>query len=165
MTKITNPTSKASSTTTTTSTTKYDWCNLDNYDVAVQQRLDSSKDIIVVAEIDDITYEKAKSVCENICGRLYLPSTLKENDEVESVLVGHLKSYGNVWLRMTYNETVRTWYDPDNKEGLSFLNFDPCDNINSTYTREHHAMLDWMGDWWSKAGNMYHSQFVLCELT
>ena len=153
---------------------KYDWCNLDNYDVAVQQRLDSSKDIIVVAEIDDITYEKAKSVCENICGRLYLPSTLKENDEVESVLVGHLKSYGNVWLRMTYNETVRTWYDPDNKEDLTFLNFHPYDEIRdctvnrncvTENTKEHHAVMYHNGEWWSRAGDNKYSDYVFCELT
>ena len=65
-------TNMTSITTTTTSTSKYDWCNLDNYDVAVQHRLNSSKDIIVVDEIDDFeidnhnTYENAKSVCKNI---------------------------------------------------------------------------------------------------
>ena len=138
MTKIT--TSKTSTTTTTTSTTltttstsKYDWCNLDNYDVAVQQRLNSSKEIIVVDEIDSNTYEKAKSVCENICGRLYFPSTLKENNEVESFLNRWRGNryrwfdFENVWLRMTYNETVGTWYDPDNKEDLTFLNFNHFD--------------------------------------
>ena len=138
-----------STATTTTSTTKHDWCNLDNYEVALQQRLDSSKDIIVVEKIYDNTYEKAKSVCEDICGRLYLPTTLTENES----------------LRLRGVDGHPIYNVDNNKEDLSFLNFDPCDNINSTYTREHHAMLDWMGDWWSKAGNMYHSQFVLCELT
>ena len=105
----------STSTSATNSTTNHDWCNLHNYEVIVQQRLNSSKNIIVVDEIYDNTYKKAKSVCENICGRLCLPSTLKENDEVESVLVDHLKNYGywtnNVWLRMTYNETAGTWYE------------------------------------------------------
>ena len=43
---------KIKNTTTTTSTTKHDWCNMDSYEIAVQQRLISSKDIIVVDNID-----------------------------------------------------------------------------------------------------------------
>ena len=160
MTKIpskTTTTSKTLTTTTTTSTSKHGWCNLDNYDVAVQQRLNSSKDIIVVDEIDDFeidnhnTYENAKSVCENICGRLYFPSTLKENDEVKSVLNRRcIDDDGRFWLRLAFNQTwanqvptrsynetkpsrtwydhmVGTWYDPDKKENLTFLNFHHSD--------------------------------------
>ena len=140
MTKIT--TRKTSTTTTTTTTTptvtsKHDWCNLmyTNYAVIVKQRLNSSKDIIVVDEIVDNTYEKAKSVCEHICGRLYFPSTLNEIDEIESVLnrcrVNRRcrDDIGDIWLRLTYNETVGTWYDPDNKENLTFLNFNDNDEI------------------------------------
>ena len=149
---------------------------MDNYEIAVQQRLNSSKDIIVVDEIDDNTYKKAKAVCENICGRLCLPSTLKENDELESVLVGHLKNYGywtnDVWLRMTYNETAGTWYDPDNKKDLTFLNFDQFDqfqdwtkNLNCESTKEHHAVMAYDGEWWSRDGVNIYSSYVLCELT
>ena len=144
MTKITTRKTSTTTTTTTTTTTKttttttskHDWCYFrSNYAVTVQQRLNSSKDIIVVDEIVDSTYEKAKSVCENICGRLYFPSTLKEIDEIESVLnrcrvKGRCRDdIGDIWLRMTYNETVGTWYDPDNKEDLTFLNFNDNDNI------------------------------------
>ena len=126
-------------------------------------------------EINENTYKKARSVCENICGRLCLPTTLKENDEVESVLVRHLKNYGywtnNVWLRMTYNGTVGTWYDPDNKKDLTFLNFDHFDDIlnitdlNWGSTKEHNAVMDYDGDWWSRAGIFHTSLYVLCELT
>ena len=200
MTMITNTTSKTPKTTSTTpntasttpititttpttvsttSITKHGWCNLDNYEIAVQQRLNSSKDIIVVDEIDDNTYEKSKSVCEDICGRLYLPSTLKENDELESVLVGHLKNYGywtnDVWLRMTYNETAGTWYDPDNKKDLTFLKFHPYDEFRDCSAtccnqycgdaKEHHAVMDHNGEWWSRADNNEYSEYVFCELT
>ena len=181
MTKITNTTSTLS---TLTTTTKH-WCNLDNYEIAVEQRLNSSKNFIVVDEIDDNTYEKAKSVCEDICGRLYSPSNLKENYEVQSVLdrgYGTVHPYNieYVWLRMTYNETVGTWYDPDNKEDLTFLKFHPSDEIrectgtwyNSIWynqicgiTKEHHAVMDHNGEWWSRAGNNEYSEYVFCELT
>ena len=188
MTKITNTTSTTpirstttptttttttTSTVTTTSTTKHDWCNLDSYEIAVQQRLNSSKDIIVVAKICKNTYKKAKSVCENICGRVYLPSTLKENDEVELVFLRHLNNFGlGLWLRMTYDETAGTWYDPDNKEDLTFLNFDQFDqfqdwtkNLNCESTKEHHAVMAYDGEWWSRDGVNIYSPYVLCELT
>ena len=68
----------------------------------MQQRLNSSKDIIVVDGIDENTYETAKTICEDTCGRLYLPSTLKENYEVQSVLnrlrVNIGRYIGYVWL-------------------------------------------------------------------
>ena len=180
MTKITNTTNTAS-TSTTTSTTKLDWCNLDNYEISVEQRLNSSKDIIVVDEIDDNTYEKSKSVCENICGRLFLPSTLKENYEVQSVIDRRVNCYidghykiGYIWLRMAYNETLGTWYDPDNKEDLTFLNFHPYDEIRdctvnrncvTENTKEHHAVMYHDGEWWSRAGDNKYSDYVFCELT
>ena len=125
-------------------------------------------------EIDDHTYETAKSVCENICGRLYFPSTLKDNFEVYSILDrvnGRYKS-GYIWLRMTYNETVETWYDPDNKEDLTFLKFHPSDEIRDCtdddeycgITKEHHAVMGHNGEWWSRSGNNKYSEYVFCEL-
>ena len=149
---------------------------MEYYDVAEHQRLNSSKDIIVVDEIDDHTYETAKSVCENICGRLYFPSTLKDNFEVYSILDrvnGRYKS-GYIWLRMTYNETVETWYDPDNKEDLTFLKFHPNDKIYDCTgkwyceeggAKEHHAVMDNNGKWWSREGDKKYSEYVFCELT
>jgi len=122
----------------------------------------------------DNKYEEAKIVCENHCGRLYFPSTLKENDEVESILFRCrfyrcIYDVGNVWLRMTYNETVGTWYDPDNSKDLTFLNFHHTDVIRECAgSMEHHAVMDIGNDgqWWSRAGiqNSY-SPYVLCELT
>ena len=69
---------------------------------------------------------------------------------------------------MTYNETVGTWYDPDNKEDLTFLNFHNSDVIREYRGMEHHAVMNYKDDgkWFSKAGikSKYTSK-VLCELT
>ena len=132
-------------------------------------------------EIDKHTYEQAKSVCENICGRLYLPLTLKENDEVVSVLKGCCVNLcgcrvnrcsfdvEDIWLRMTYNETDGTWYDPDNKEDLTFLNFHRGDRIREcSRNMEHHAVMNYKDDgkWFSKVGiKSKYTSYVLCELT
>ena len=116
-----------------------------------------------------------ENVCENICDRLYLPSKLKENDEVESVLnscrINRRCRYGveNIWLRMTYNETVEIWYDPDNKEDLTFLNFHRSDVIRKcSGNMEHHAVMNYKDDgkWWSRTGiHLQYTSYVLCELT
>ena len=67
---------------------------------------------------------------------------------------------------MTYNETVGTWYDPDNKEDLTFLNFDHSDEIRYlTFTTEHHAVMDYDGKWRSRDLFFHYSPYVLCELT
>ena len=138
---------------------------------------------MVSFEIDNRnTYENAKSVCENICGRLYFPSTLKENDEVNSVLNRECLNRRtcrnrSVWLRLTYDETISSstwynhmvgWYDPDNKEDLTFLNFDHFDRIREyAGTMEHHVIMDTEedGKWWSRAGIQKHSPCVVCEPT
>ena len=67
---------------------------------------------------------------------------------------------------MTYNETAGTWYDPENKEDLTFLNFDTADEIVDPWgTKEYHAAMEYDGEWWSKAGIIDYSPYVLCELT
>ena len=171
----TSKTTTTRTTTTTSTTAKLEWCNLDGHEVIVQKRLRTSKEIIVVDDIEDQTYQKAKSVCENICGNLYFPSTMNETDEVESVL--ELPRNGYVWLRITYNETTGKWYDPEYKETLTFVNFDSFDKIrdcgnndkrihNCGTTKEHHALTDYGGEWWSRSQtSKTTSENVLCELT
>ena len=67
---------------------------------------------------------------------------------------------------MTYNETAETWYDPDNKENLTFLNFDQSDKIlDLTFTKQHYAVMDYDGQWRSRGAIFHYSPYVLCELT
>ena len=64
---------------------------------------------------------------------------------------------------------VGTWYDPDNKEDLTFLNFDHYDRIREygAGTMEHHVIMDtkFDGKWWSRDGTRRYSPYVVCEPT
>ena len=87
-------------------------------------------------KVDDQQYDQARDTCKGICGNLYFPSTMAENDEVKDVLVEimdyhcirspFLSADENVWIRLVYNETEMKWKDPDNKGGCHMkpLNFD-----------------------------------------
>ena len=184
-TQTTTPTTTTTTTTTTPTTTtttltttqvKLEWCNLDNYHVQGQERLNSSKNIIVLGEINDKTYDKAQMVCKDICGDLYFPSSQKENDEVESVLDGrrgYSHDIGWVWLRIHYDQSDGKWKDPDNKENLTFTNFE--DRWVWEDKHEDHAVMSSWGKWlvrkescdFNNYADRIHPQsfwdYVLCE--
>ena len=85
-----------------------------------QQRLITSKDVILINEMDTIgdmtpSYNYAKVICESICGDLYFPSTLEENYEAYSILGSQDRNCVQIWLRLVYNETEGIWKDPENK--------------------------------------------------
>ena len=66
---------------------KLDWCNLTQYSSVVTKRLEStSKNILVLDTESAPSFNDAKRACESLCGRLYFPSTLKENEELEDFL-------------------------------------------------------------------------------
>ena len=164
-TKTTSTTPTTSTTTTTTLITqvKLDWCNLDDYKIVFKQRLNFlSKQIIVLDEIHNKTFDDAKRVCKNICGRLYLPLSQKENYEIESALrdkdgwcwIDYL------WLRIIYDEATGEWKDLDNDENLSFTKFRP------SQTNQNHAVLTCFGEWIYESKTYdTKSSYVLCELT
>ena len=159
------------------------------------QRLNSSKNIVIIDEIEDRSYDNAINTCKRICGNLYFPSTLAENNEVDKIS-GYEKYDGNpknhIWIRIFYNSTDKKWYDADNKgdgitviigfshsfnnstpyykENLTFLNFHPGDYTDPRV--DHHAAMEPSGLWWSDTfypGKQFVSYFtahnVICELT
>ena len=144
---------------------KVKWCNLDKYNVVIQTRLRPTKNIIVVDDIDDKTYDKAKTVCENICGNLYFPSFKWETVKLGVILDKcHNRSVGRVWIRIFYNKTAEIWQDIDNKENLTFTNFHPSDlKRNGT---EPHATIGSTYEWWSHTStHVPLFPYVLCEHT
>ena len=79
------------------------------------KRLTSSKTIILVDVSHEVmntpTYEDAKRTCENICGSLYFPSTLKENNEVDSFLAAQKGfAYLDIWIRLVFKMMLRACY-------------------------------------------------------
>ena len=97
----------STTTTTTTTTTTKNWCNLWQYHVR-PKRLKSSNGIILIELTYFPTYNDAKSACKNLCGSLYFPSTLDENNEVEAILANQKSlKYRDIWLRKTSQTDAR----------------------------------------------------------
>ena len=142
----------------------------------VNERLDStSKDIILIREDDNQEYTDAQNVCKHICGKIYFPSSLEENLDVEDVLDKGYRNYrsyathfsDDVWLRIVYNNTIGNWTDPENKETLTFRNF-YYDDVLASFPwcmNATHVRMDYIGDWMPSCGTHSVDEYVLCELT
>ena len=59
-----------------------EWCNLDMFNVIIKTVLSTSKKIVLLKPSEGKSFYHAKSICESICGNLYFPSTLMENNVV-----------------------------------------------------------------------------------
>ena len=166
------------STTTSTTTMQLEWCNLNQFPEITIKRLRTSKTIAIIDLrknlLHDLLYNEAKNVCENICGNLYFPSTLPENNEVKAIFddddcnVGPTTCFRGSWIRLGYNETEKRWKDPDQRENLIFVNLHPVDQIldRTDPIKEHHAIMDSDGKWWSKSESCHYlSSHLACELT
>ena len=132
--------------------------------MVVNERLTTSKDIILVREEDDLVYDDAKSICEHICGNIYFPSSLEENDETETALDdGYVSTFFSdpVWIRIVYDKTVGNWTDPDNIEKLTFDNF----GYGEDATYRGHVIMRGYGRWDTKFGTHSLSEYALCELS
>ena len=137
-----------------------------DHEVIVKERLEStSKDIILIKEDDDQQYSDAEDVCKDICGRIYFPSTLDENLDVEQVLDDGVSGpyfSDDVWIRMFYNETVGDLTDPDNNELVTFRYLDHGD---SSFSWRKNVRMNAIGRWAPRSGTHPLDEYVLCELT
>ena len=61
-----------------------DWCNLHGViiKIIIKTTLSTSKNIIMLKPDSAKTFDEATSLCKTICGRIYFPSSLAENNEV-----------------------------------------------------------------------------------
>ena len=138
----------------------------DDHKVIVKERLNStSKDIILIKEDDDQEYTDAEDVCKDICGRIYFPSSLDENLDVEKVLDDGVSGpyfSDDVWLRIFYNETIGNLTDPDNNELLTFRHFYSYD---TRISGRNNVRMAANGRWASRSGTHPVDEYVLCELT
>ena len=98
------------------------WCNLGSKNVITESLLSTNKNIILLKPNDGKkTFKEAKKICQRICGAMYFPSTLSENNEVSAIVQKNGNNW--IWIRISDKEEEGTWKDPDNKEVLSFTNW------------------------------------------
>ena len=99
---------------------------------------------------------QAYNTCKSICGSLYFPSFLIENNEVLALIKNHI-GYTGIWLRISNEEGH--WKDPDDKESMIFTNWDPYNQPG----KEHWGTMWFDGYWYDASDTETLSHFV-CEL-
>ena len=70
-----------------------------------------------------------------------------------------------IWLRISDEERERNWKDPDNKESLTFTNWDSSwGQPDNDRGKEHWGLMNNVGYWWDESDTDKWPHFV-CELT
>ena len=139
------------------------WCNLGSLNVITESLLSTNKNIILLKPNDGKkTFKEAKKICQRICGAMYFPSTLSENNEVLAILQKNVPDK-LIWIRISDEEQEGTWKDPDNKEVLTFTNWysDQPDNRDGS---QSWGYMRTDGKWGDNGDDGNYS-YIVCELT
>ena len=75
-----------------------------------------------------------------------------------------IKNHGVIWLRISDEEREGTWKDPDNKESLTFTNWDSGQPNNRGGNEHWGYMFSYDGKWGDNSDSEYLS-YIVCELT
>ena len=139
--------------------------------------LTTNKKLLLVKSLVDIY--AAKRVCDGVCGRVFLPVSSEENQQVARFLSTHDVSHA--WLRASDSYEEGVWKDFETLEDMKFTNWgsgQPDDyvseeirNIDDSLTGENYAVLFNDGYWndvsnritWRNYVN-YDGAWILCEL-
>ena len=90
---------------------------------------------------------------------MYFPSTLTENNEVLAILQKNGSNW--IWIRIS---DEGTWKDPDNKEVLTFTNWDSGQPDNNGGSQSWGYLRSDDGKW-GDDGDTGSFSSIVCELT
>ena len=155
-----NSTSKpddCSQTGSDTENSKYVWCNLESHNVIFETNLVTAKKVTLLKPAVKKNFRQAKKICDSICGDLYFPSTLEENNEVAAIIKE--RDIYDLLLRISDIEQEWVWKDTDHKEVLHFTNWAGTQPNSG----EHYAAMARNGKWWDKKEKHLVS-YILCQL-
>ena len=110
----------------------------------------------------DKTFHEAESLCKNICGIIYFPSSLAENNKVFDIAGKGGSQDQDIWLRLTDEGAEGIWKDPENRDYLSFMNWQKEQPNNSG--GQHHACFIGSSGQWNDAADSNKKRHVICEL-
>ena len=140
-----------------------DWCNLPYAgEILAKTVVSTSKKIVLLKPDSGKTFYGAGSLCKSICGSLYFPSTLAENNEVFAIASRAKLDTDDVWLRLSDEEKEGVWKDPENRETLTFQNWERG-QPNNVKGRQHHANFKAPGKW-NDFPATHKFRHVVCEL-
>ena len=145
-----------------------EWCNLCNLtnstEIITKTLLSTSKNIIMLKPNVKKNFYDAESLCKQICGRIYFPSSLPENNELFGIALKGGFSFEDIWLRLTDEETEGTWKDPENRETVTFQNWQE-NQPNNLQNKQHHVSFrGTLGEWGDLDAETFLVTHVICEL-
>lgn len=147
------------------------WCFLDvfyteaklkKYTYFFDELPSTSKNIFVIESLS--THKKpseALVLCTHVCGRLFLPTSQKETDEVTSILARNHIANPRAWIRISDAGKKGIWRDIENKAKLNFTNWnsgEPASNQDYQY-----AYIYTNGKWTAR-GESTKFPTIICEL-
>ena len=148
------------------------WCNLGLAGKIITKKvLSTSKNIIMLKPDSAKTFYEAERLCKDICGNMYFTSSLAENNEVFDIArkAPSFKTdlnYGDIWLRLSDKETEGTWKDPENREILTFKNWNQKSESqpNNYGGVQHYACFQGSDGKWNDVSASTTMPHVICEL-
>ena len=146
------------------------WCYLDRFYQETKSKkytyffetLPSTKKNIIVIECPSSskTFTQSIFLCSSLCGRMLLPSSKSENDEVFSIL-GRNNVKSNFWIRFSDAGKEESWRDIENNAVVNFTNWKS--NQPSASKDFDYATFDLsLGKWYSNPDTS--RSVVVCEL-
>ena len=147
------------------------WCYLDRFYQETKSKkytyffetLPSTKKHIIVIECPSNTKNFSQSIflCSSLCGRMFLPSSQKENDEIVSIL-GRNNMPNNFWIRFSDAGREGSWRDIENNAVVNYTNWNSGQPSSSKSTYDYTYMYQSSGKWWSTSDQSFSA--VICEL-
>ena len=144
---------------------KRDWCNLQSAgEILAKTVLSTSKKVILLKPDGQKNFIEAEKLCKSICGSIYFPSSLAENNEVYEIARQQKPDNEDIWLRLSDGETEGIWKDPENRETLTFTNWVHGQPNNYDGAQDHVLFFRTLGQW-NDVGASQIVKHVICEFS
>ena len=149
---------------------KSGWCYLDKFYMEAKtkkftyffEKLPStSKNIGVIELPSGKNYFDTLFLCTSVCGRMFLPSSQKENDEIVSIL-GRNNMLNSFWIRFSDAGREGSWRDIENNAIVNYTNWNSGQPSSSKSTYDYTYMYQSSGKWRSTSDQSFSA--VICEL-
>ena len=146
-----------------------DWCNLSKTDskvgkIIAKTFLSTSKNVIMLKPVKKKNFNEAQKLCKSICGSIYFPSSLAENNEVFEIARTAKTEHEDIWLRLSDEQTEGVWKDFESREDLTFTNWDKG-QPNNYDGIQHRVLFIRNSGKWNDAVFSFLVTHVICEFT
>ena len=148
------------------------WCYLDKfykeaklkkYTYFFEKVPSTSKNIIVIESPSGKKHSESLFLCASICGRMLLPVSEKENDEVFSMLGTNGVTSFHAFIRISDAGKEGVWRDVEHKAFVNYTNWS-SGKPSSSQSSYDYASLNSNGKWYAHSESDTR-RTIICELS